>query len=141
MKIRVVLINIWMKEDDYLSKASNIKRDKVFLQLLKNSRLPEPEKEFKFHPKRKWRFDFAYPDKRIAIEIDGGIWSRGRHVNPQGFINDCEKTNAAGKLGWRVLRIPSNQIHYNETIKLIKETYHFDMSVQNYSKQESIFRG
>lgn len=68
--------------------------------------LPNMEREYKFHPTRKWRFDFAWPDYKIAAEIEGGVWSQGRHVRGQGFIDDCEKYNEAVALGWTVLRFP-----------------------------------
>jgi len=70
--------------------------------------LPRPELEYKFHPTRKWRFDYAWPDKKIAVEIEGGVWTRGRHTRGSGFVEDMEKYNMAGKLGWRIFRfVPS----------------------------------
>jgi len=63
-------------------------------------------KEYKFHPVRRWRFDFAWPDKKVAIEVEGGVYMRGRHVRPKGFIGDCEKYNMALLMGWKVLRAP-----------------------------------
>lgn len=54
---------------------------------------------------RRWRFDFALVDFKIALEVEGGTWSRGRHVNPLGFAADCEKYNAATKQGWKVFRL------------------------------------
>lgn len=61
-------------------------------------------REYRFDEKRKWRFDFADPVSRIAIEIEGGAWTYGRHNRSEGFIQDCEKYNAAAVHGWRVLR-------------------------------------
>jgi len=62
------------------------------------------EPEYKFCSSRKWRFDFAIPSHKIAVEIEGGIWTGGRHTRGQGFIDDMEKYNEAAILGWRVLR-------------------------------------
>lgn len=62
-------------------------------------------KEYKFHPKRRWRFDYADPKKKIAIEIHGGIWRGGRHTRGKGFANDREKMNEAIVLGWRVIEL------------------------------------
>lgn len=72
----------------------------------------EYEREYPFHPKRKWRFDFIIlPVKRkIALEIEGGIWTQGRHVRGNGFMKDAEKYNAASVLGWRVLRYAPQMI-------------------------------
>ena len=65
--------------------------------------------EHKFHPERRWRFDFAAVGCQVALEIEGGVWSKGRHVNPQGFINDCIKYNSAAALGWSVIRVTPQQ--------------------------------
>ena len=61
-------------------------------------------REHRFAPPRRWRFDFALIAERIAIEVEGGTWSQGRHNRPQGYQADCEKYNAAAVMGWRVLR-------------------------------------
>lgn len=66
--------------------------------------LPAPEREYKFFTTRKWRFDFAWIAERIAVEIEGGNFTRGRHTRPIGFEQDCEKYNSAVMAGWRVLR-------------------------------------
>ena len=65
---------------------------------------PTFDAEYRFHPRRRWRFDFAWPSVKIAVEIDGGAYTRGRHTRGKGFEADCEKMNAAALLGWRVLR-------------------------------------
>lgn len=79
------------------------------------------EREYRFHPSRRWRFDFALHDHRIAIECEGGHWSGGRHVRGDGFENDCEKYNAAVVAGWRVLRFTWNTIRSGEAIATILE--------------------
>lgn len=66
--------------------------------------------EYKFHEKRKWRFDFALVEKKIATEINGGCWVQGRHNRGGGFIKDMEKLNAAQLLGWRVFQYTPQQI-------------------------------
>ena len=71
---------------------------------LRSAKLPEPVGEFLFAYPRRWRFDFAYPDFKIGIELEGGLWIQGRHNSPQGFIKDMEKYNSAALLGWRVFR-------------------------------------
>jgi very-short-patch-repair endonuclease len=68
----------------------------------------QPEREYRFHPTRKWRFDFAFPDRKLAIEIEGG--NGGRHQRMGGFTADCEKYNAASLLGWRVLRYTTRMV-------------------------------
>lgn len=65
---------------------------------------PEPTPEYRFAPPRRWRFDYAWPDARVAVELEGGVHSGGRHVRGAGFERDAEKYNAAAASGWRVLR-------------------------------------
>ena len=60
--------------------------------------------EYRFDPTRRWRFDFAWPEERVAVECDGAVYARGRHTRGYGFEGDCEKLNAATRQGWRVLR-------------------------------------
>lgn len=75
-------------------------------------------REYRFDPSRRWRFDYAIPAHKIAIEVEGGVWTQGRHTRPAGFIGDMEKYNAAAVLGWRILRTtPSNLFNFFETIK------------------------
>ena len=73
-----------------------------------------PVRELAFHPKRKWRFDFAFPEKMIAVEIEGGVG--GRHQRIGGFIGDCYKYNAAAALGWRVFRYTTAMVMSGEGI-------------------------
>lgn len=79
-------------------------------------------REYKFHPKRKWRFDFAIHDLKIAIEKEGGIWIGGRHNRAAGFIADMEKYNSAGSLGWIVLRATPSSINSEEFLNILHET-------------------
>ena len=71
---------------------------------------------------RRWRFDYAIPAKKIAIEIEGGVWTRGRHTRGAGFMRDMEKYNMAVELGWVVLRYTPDQEFNEKTIQQIKNT-------------------
>ena len=62
------------------------------------------ESEYRFHPTRKWRFDWAIPEKRIGVEFEGIMSDKSRHTTVNGYTKDSEKYNAASKLGWVVLR-------------------------------------
>lgn len=78
--------------------------------------IPTPQPEYQFHPDRKFRFDWAWPDHKIAVEQEGGIWRRGilgaagAHSRPQAILRDLEKYNIAAKLGWRVFRFTPQEI-------------------------------
>jgi very-short-patch-repair endonuclease len=66
-------------------------------------------REYKFHPKRKWRFDFML-ERNIAIEVEGATWSGGRHTRGSGYIKDLEKYNQAALMGFVVLRFTTEQV-------------------------------
>lgn len=80
----------------------------------------EPETEFRFDLKRRWRFDFAFPSCWVAVEIEGGIWKGGGHTTGKGFTANCEKYNRATELGWRVLRYTPQMIE-NDPLKCIQQ--------------------
>jgi very-short-patch-repair endonuclease len=82
----------------------------MWLTLSQELGLPMWEKEYRFHPKRKWRFDYAWSAYKIAVEIEGGSWVGGRHNRGAGFAKDCEKYNAATAAGWRVFRLTGSMI-------------------------------
>ncbi len=92
----------------------------VFTVICKTDLKVECVKEFKFHPVRKWRFDYAIPEHKIALEVEGGVWTGGGHISPKGFLGDIEKYNTATLMGWRVFRTTPEDLYKTATIKLIK---------------------
>jgi len=70
-------------------------------------------REYKFHPTRQWRFDIAFIEQKIAIELEGGVFSRtiGGHSRGAGYTKDTEKYNQAVVFGWRVLRYTVKNIY------------------------------
>lgn len=80
---------------------------KVLAQLVG---FPDPTTELLFHPKRKWRFDYAWEEQKLALEIHGGIHSGGRHTRGRGFVEDRAKMNEATLLGWTVLEVTPEHI-------------------------------
>ena len=78
------------------------------------------EQEYNFHPDRKWRADFLITGSKILIEVEGGIWSGGRHTRGKGFIADMEKYNAAAVMGFKVLRFDTQQVKSGLAIKQIE---------------------
>jgi very-short-patch-repair endonuclease len=75
--------------------------------------------EFRFS-ERRWKFDFAHVGSKTAIEIEGGVFSSGRHTRGVGYINDMEKYNKAVELGWVVLRYTPKQVEEILTHEQIK---------------------
>lgn len=94
----------------------------MFTTLCRSDLQVECIKELKFHSQRRWRFDYAIPEYKIAIEVEGGVWTQGRHTRPQGFLGDVEKYNTATAMGWRLLRCTPDTLISRETIKLIRDT-------------------
>lgn len=88
--------------------------------LLKHEGLPIPKRQFRFCD-RLWKFDFAWPDLKVVVDVQGGIWSRGAHVRGRGYINDCEKKNQATLMGYRVLYVCANHIENGMAIEWIKK--------------------
>ena len=81
--------------------------EKSFALWMRQEGIAGWEREYRFHPTRRWRFDFAFPAEKVAVEIDGLVWSgKGRHQTVQGYIRDAEKLEAALQLGWRVYVVP-----------------------------------
>lgn len=96
--------------------------DSLFLALVKRAKLPAPTPEYRFHAKRKWRFDYAFVEQKVALEVEGGVFIRGRHSRGAGMVKDMEKYNNAASLGWRLLRVTPSQLHDLETIELLAAT-------------------
>lgn len=101
-------------------KAVRSAYEENFALQIRAAGLPDPEREFMFHPIRKWRFDFAWPDQLVAAEVEGGIYSNGRHVTPTGFIEDCRKYNEAACMGWRVFRLPMTWVESGEALRYVE---------------------
>ena len=92
-----------------------------FCGVLSRAKMWHPYREWQFHPVRLWRFDFAWPDHKLALEVDGGIWVRGAHGRGTGIQRDQEKLNAAAVLGWRVLRVQPKELATMATVHLVRE--------------------
>ena len=82
-----------------------------------------PKREFMFVKGRRWRFDYAWPEQRVAVELEGGIWGNGRHTRGSGFLEDCNKYNTAVLNGWRVLRFTINHLEDDpiQVVNIIQE--------------------
>lgn len=94
--------------------------------LLRLVNTPRYQTEFKFHPTRKWRFDYAWPERKVAIEFHGKVWRQGGHTRGSGFIKDREKMNEAIMHGWKVLEITQEHIDSGLAEKWIRELLNDD---------------
>ena len=94
--------------------------EESLLLQIKGAKLPQPAREYRFAPPRRWRFDLYWPAQRVACEVEGGIWTSGRHTRGKGFENDAEKYNVATLEGWRLLRVTGNMIGDGRAIAMIE---------------------
>lgn len=103
------------------AKVSAADQFEFYLRCVK---VPAFHVEHTFHPKRKWRFDFAWPQFLVAVEIEGLNWKPGgksRHTTPAGYRADLEKYNAACVLGWRVLRFEQGAVKQGVALQLTEQ--------------------
>lgn len=92
-----------------------------FERLLRSVGLPAPVREHRFHPVRRWRFDYAWIEHKVALEVEGGVWTGGRHTRGAGFVGDMEKYNAAVLAGWRVVRVVPGKLCASATVGMLEQ--------------------
>lgn len=102
-------------------KTKFVSNNDMFTLLCQTSLRTECVRELRFHNVRKWRFDYALPEYRIALEVEGGVWTGGRHTSPKGFLNDIEKYNTAAMMGWRVVRTTPDDLLKQATIEMLRK--------------------
>ena len=88
---------------------------------LRSLGLPKFVREYRFDPNRRWRFDMSWPDLLLAVEVDGGTRTGGRHVRGDGYQKDCDKLNAATLQGWRILRFTADDVHTGRAAQVIAQ--------------------
>ena len=115
--------------------------EQLFAAFCRSEGLPTPEAEYRFHPTRKWRFDYAWPEHFVALEVEGGIWTGGRHTSGSGFLRDMEKYNAAACAGWLVLRCQPSGLMTTDTLSIVRsailiqgERWLFDLPTKQKTK-------
>ena len=106
-------------------------QQKYFAAWLPQHHLPQPKVELTFHKTKRWRFDFAWPAQKIALEIEGGVFGgtdpktgrqyKGAHSSIEGILRDIAKYNAAQIAGWKVLRVLPSESFTQSTIDLLKK--------------------
>lgn len=98
------------KAQKEIRKAERQALENELLDQMRLAGLEEPVREYRFHPSRKWRLDFAWPARRLAVEVEGGTWVAGAHSRGKGFEEDCEKYNELALMGWRLLRFTTSMV-------------------------------
>lgn len=118
---------LYAKRSSKTKRRASVKKERVvsegeatLVQHLKTHKISF-EQEYKFHPTRKWRADFLITGTKILIEVEGGVWSGGRHTRGKGYIGDMEKYNEAAIMGFTVLRFSTEQVKAGLAIKQIEQ--------------------
>jgi hypothetical protein len=100
--------------------SSTSSQSLIFSALCSEMDIPTPVCEMRFAEPRRWRFDYAWPHLKVALEVEGGIWTNGRHTRGKGFLGDLEKYNTAALMGWVVLRVEPKKLVTTETATMIQ---------------------
>ena len=87
-----------------------------FANQLKMCEIGGWQEEYRFHEVRQWKFDFAFPAKKVAVEIEGGV-----HRIKGRFQRDIEKYNTATLMGWKVLRYTPAMIKTGKPLAAIED--------------------
>lgn len=104
----------------------------AFEQAAKMCWLKIEEREYEFaKPERKWRFDFSWVDALVAVELEGGVYSGGRHTRGAAFVADCDKYNHAAALGWTVLRYTASHLK-SQPVQVIEQVRQVIADKKNY---------
>lgn len=121
-----------LKVQEQIKPKKKIKIEKVsiekqtiqlILEQFKNQNLiTDFVTEMKFDEVRRFRFDWAIPDMKLAIEYEGIFSKKSRHTTVSGYSTDVEKYNLATTQGWSVLRYTAaNYLNFEQDLtKLIK---------------------
>lgn len=86
--------------------------------------IPAPQREYRFC-ERRWKFDFAWPEILLYLEIEGGTWSvtPGRHSRGAGMRNDAVKYNQASLAGWTGLRATTDMVKDGTALAAVEQAF------------------
>ena len=121
-KKRVTIHKTGWIDDDRNIKNKASAAD-MFMRLVKIEIGLDVWPEFFFSTERLYRFDYAIPEYKIAIEQEGGIWAKGNsgHSSGTGIQRDMDKNNLAIAQGWVIIRRTPADICTSGTMELIKK--------------------
>ena len=91
-----------------------------FVMLCEQHHVLTPVREWRVCSTRRWAWDFAWPEHKVALEVNGGIWIRGKHSRGKGQVNDFEKWSMGALLGWRVLHTTPDRLETSKTLALVR---------------------
>ena len=106
-------------------RKSNPIEDELAFQI-RATRMPKPERQYRYAPPRKFAADFAWPAQRLLVEVQGGIWTRQAHGSIKGVLADIDRLNAATLAGWRLLRFTPEMVKSGAARMMIDEALFID---------------
>ena len=109
------------KAADKAADPESVRRERkhrLFEEACKAHDLPIPEAEYQFAPPRKWRFDWIF-EGWLALEIQGGLFIKGRHTQGAWLLKEYEKLNEAVIRGYAVLMVTPQQVESGEAFALV----------------------
>jgi hypothetical protein len=111
-------------------KQSDSIRKEMIISYCKNNGYPIPIKEHKFHvagvifdKKRLWRLDLCWEEEKLALEIHGGVFIKGRHVTGIGMTKDCEKFSCLAVQGYRLIQVTTGQVDSGFVFKVLDHEF------------------
>ena len=105
------------------AKSKQKDLEQALVTQLKAVAVPDPHRQFRFHRTRRWRFDLAWPDLKLAVEVDGGTWNGGGHVRGKQYEKDCEKGNEAILLDWQVMHVTTDMVSDGRAVRFIERFF------------------
>ncbi len=110
----------------------------IFLRLLAARGLPEPVAEYRFHRTRRWRADFCWPEQKVILEIQGGIWTKGRHTRGKALLGEWQKLNTAAGMGYRFIFCQPTALNRIETLDYIENAIKYTPCNSSPNNSETV---
>lgn len=129
------------------SRAGKTTGEEMFESQLTRSGVTGWVREHKFHGSRNWRFDFAWLDEMLAVEINGGTFrAKGGAHTGAGFRRDCVKGMAAIELGWTVITVMPEHVRQGRALQVLEKRLDRIRKMQAYyeaaiEKADALTRG
>ena len=86
------------------------------------------ERQHRYAKPRKLAADFAWPESRLLVEVQGGIWGRKAHGSITGILADIDRLNAATLAGWRLLRVTPDMVKSGVALQVIERALGAELS-------------
>lgn len=106
-----------------LKDNATTKNEMIFMAALESVGLPRPIKEVVMIKGRRYRVDYAWPDIRLGVEIQGGVFTRGAHGSVYGILQGYKKANDAAANGWSLMYFLPSEMLKTDTLTSIKKAY------------------